>query len=295
MTLLLVNHHYVNSREGSGAIFPASVFEMIERAKQLEHDGFYYIQDFRNYYEFDYSSENKKFFHYTFDDGLREQYEAYDELQSAGYCPTYFISTEKYIKQSIDTVHLIHYIRHIYEDKKILEALDLRDFNTEHLIIKATKQYRYDTPETALIKYILNFEMDEAEVRYKLSTMLTDGCRQYFDDLYMDFAQLKELAGAAQIGSHSHNHRALGTLAQSELKKELHNSKSFFDSKNISVNMISYPYGGPSAIPDVNVVSEYYKFGITMKRDFNTDTTNKLLLNRVDTNEVKLGLYKNYV
>ena len=137
--------------------------------------------------------------------------------------------------------------------------------------------------------------MDREEVQYKLYSMLNDEDLQYFEDLYMDFAQLTELADAGRIGSHSHNHRALGTLAQKELKQELNNSKCFFDSKNISVNMISYPYGGPSAIPDVNVVSEYYKFGITMKRDFNTETTNKLLLNRVDTNEVKLGLYKNYV
>ena len=76
MTLLLVNHHYLYSREGKGAIFPATVCDMIDRAKQLEMDGFYYINDFRDYFDLDKSHKYQKFFHYTFDDGLREQYEA---------------------------------------------------------------------------------------------------------------------------------------------------------------------------------------------------------------------------
>lgn len=294
MTLLLVNHHYVHPREGEGAIFPVSVDEMISRAKQLERDGYHYLNNFRDYFEMDCKKNRGKFFHYTFDDGLKEQYASHEALASAGYGPTYFISTSKYLTGNVDIVHLIHYVRHKYDDKKILEVLDLKSFDIPLLQSKATRQYRYDTKEAALIKYILNFVMKENEVAPLLQRLLTDECLSYFDELYMTDQQIVELAADGRIGSHSHNHLALGTLLHSELRQELALSLNYFETKGIQVDAISYPYGGPSAVPDKDIVHDYFKFGITMNRDINTEETDHLLLNRVDTNEIKLGLYQNY-
>ena len=294
MTLLLVNHHYVHRRVGEGAIYPTSVKEMIERAKILEADGYVYIENYREYFQLTQSSEEVKFFHYTFDDGLREQYFAYEELCDAGYSPTFYISTAKYVLGKIDLVHLIHFMRHKHDDAKIIQFLGLSELDISVFKQDAVMQYRYDTPKRALIKYVLNFVLDEDEVRANLMAAMDEDDHKYFDELYMSYSQLHNLASDCRIGSHSHNHRALGVLSASQVKSELSNSKEFFTMRNMPVDSISFPYGGPSAIPDISLVREFFEFGITMQRDFNTRETNRLLLNRVDTNEVKSRLYRTY-
>jgi hypothetical protein len=288
MTLLLVNHHYTIPRIGQGAIYPCSVSDMVEKARYLVSIGYKYIDNFQDYFDKDLYDHNCKYFHYTFDDGLAEQYYAFEELSSYGYAPTYFISTKKYITKEPDIVHMIHYARHKYGpqklDKILLQSYDISNY----LVKRAREQYRYDSVDAATSKYLLNFALTQDQVRKIVMSILNPIDADYFQELYMDIKQLRNLCTESRVGSHASTHIALGTISAKNLITELSESKQFFNDQGFDVNSISYPYGGPTAIPDTKIVSEYYDYGISMQRSLNNQNTDRIRLNRIDTNDVKL-------
>jgi peptidoglycan/xylan/chitin deacetylase (PgdA/CDA1 family) len=100
---------------------------------------------------------------------------------------------------------------------------------------------------------------------------------------------LEEIKKLDFVGTHTHRHLPLATLPKKEIRKEIKKSLDYF--KDIKINSISYPYGGEKAVNKsvIEVVKEFkFKFGLTMFRGVNNNFKNRFLLNRIDTNDIKV-------
>ena len=105
---------------------------------------------------------------------------------------------------------------------------------------------------------------------------------------------IKSLGKTNQIGSHGKSHNPLGVMSNSDLKDEIETSVGILsDICGIRIRSISYPFGGPTAIPthDEDLKNSDLSFGLTMKRGLNhlENLSAPYLLNRVDTNDAPGG------
>ena len=103
-----------------------------------------------------------------------------------------------------------------------------------------------------------------------------------------------KLHNAGALGTHSASHRALGALEVSDAKDDIIRSVNFLQRvTGEQVPSISYPYGGPTAVP--NLDKAFYdslglKFGLTMFRGVNSlPVDDSFLIKRFDTNDVVGG------
>jgi peptidoglycan/xylan/chitin deacetylase (PgdA/CDA1 family) len=237
----------------------------------------------------------------TFDDGLKEQYVyALPILEEFNTSAVFFANSNNTKDKKVSTVHKIHLLRSIIDSKSILSRIE-KDTNTvltSNEKQKAQQIYTYDNPLSAELKYLLNYKID-FKLQEELITKLFDN---YFSEeetlqsLYMNKAQIIDLAQKESLGSHTHNHYPLSLINEDDIKFELNESKTYFESlTNNKVEMVAYPYGTNDAvnIEVANMAKQVgYKYGFTTNRGTNTTNENNLLFNRFDCNDLIGG--KNY-
>ena len=240
----------------------------------------------------------------TFDDGLCEQYEfAWPVLRRMGIPAIFFVNTCPIETATVSMVHKIHLLRaHIapvdflamLEHESRDEGIDIDiDIDAE----KATFHYKYDTRDTAQLKYLLNFVLD-ADQRDRLM----EACfRSFFSDressmsrqFYMDRAQIRDLADRGCVGSHAHEHVPLGLLADEKIVSNLHLSVERLNSwTGQSPFALSYPYGSREAcsVAAGEIAARFgFEFAFTMERAGNPDFRNPLFLARFDNNDLPGG------
>ena len=116
------------------------------------------------------------------------------------------------------------------------------------------------------------------------------------ETLYMTENHLKILAQEGMLGSHTHSHMALGLLAPESIDEELSKTKKYLEQlTKSSIMSVSYPFGNDFAcaepVPEL-AKKNGYSIGFTMQRGINRGDENKLLLKRLDCNDLPGG--KNY-
>jgi hypothetical protein len=158
-------------------------------------------------------------------------------------------------------------------------------------------QYRYDAPDVAKLKYLLNLGL-EPGLRDSLLDELFDEVfpgaeRKMSDELYMTRAQMKDLAEAGAIGNHSHEHLPLGLIPPAAAREQLQTAADFLEAwTGHRPFTFSYPYGSRAATsPAVGAIAAEsgYDFGFTMERAANRDFSEPVHLARFDTNDVPGG------
>jgi peptidoglycan/xylan/chitin deacetylase (PgdA/CDA1 family) len=239
----------------------------------------------------------------TFDDGLKEQLlEAAPILEQKGMRGVFFICTQPLKEGRALTVHKMHWLRATRPPDAFLDqvlevadaialALDLDQVDDE----AANQQYLYDDMATKRIKFLLNhlipFEDFERLIDEMFSREMDEAlfCRQ----LYMTEEDIQELSGRHSVGSHSHLHCPLAALSVDVLRDSLVQSRRILeDVTSQAVNLISYPYGGPTAVSwDVAEAARDAGFvaGFTMERSVNQTLFQPHLLARVSTNDAPGG------
>lgn len=237
----------------------------------------------------------------TFDDGLKEQFDlALPILNELNIPVIFFANSLNFEDKKVSTVHKIHLLRSIISTTEFLdkilkiEKVDFSDLEK----VKAKEIYRYDDENSAVLKYILNFKLNFKQQEGIIKNMFDLHFEEssVLESLYMSEENLKEIAKLGYLGSHTHSHYPLGLLNTEKIKFELENTKTFFERLTGSkVDLVSYPYGTPETCTDE--VAEMakkvgYKLGFTTNRGINTATSNHLLLNRFDCNDLLGG--KNY-
>ena len=297
MQLLIVNYHYIREDKYKGGIYPVSLDDLsvqIEKiSKQytfIDQKGI--VNEINSHKK---TNKNKKYCLLTFDDGLKEQMQAFDFLIKKGIPSMYYVPSNPIQNKTVLDIHKLHYVRSVMSDKEIYEYLEkhygisLHEFNDAHL----KNQYRYDNELARKVKYFLNFvlsDQDTSKVVSSLFKKLITNEEEFSKKLYMDADDIKKLALEDSLGTHGASHKPLDLMNLNNSKGDIDASIEFLESiTDYKIKSISYPYGGESAIPkDAAKVCDELKYGITMQRGVNNTTKefNRYLLKRIDTNDL---------
>jgi peptidoglycan/xylan/chitin deacetylase (PgdA/CDA1 family) len=301
--LTVSNYHYIRETfdHKYPSIFGVTPLQFENQIRLLKQSGdFIKIADFIDHTQ-EVLESKENYYLITFDDGLREQYDyAVPIMQSEAVDGLFFINTINHEEKRVSTVHKIHLLRSIVHPKemmaKILESypFDYQQKDKEN----AHKTYRFDTQESAEIKYFLNFLMSYEEKE----TLIKELFALYFDEkavtesLYMSEDQIKELAQKRYIGNHTHSHKPLGLFDEKTITHELAHSKQWLEKMTgTTIPTVSYPYG--NAIASSEVVQKKtqetgHTIGFTAMKGINTHAENVFALSRFDCNDLIGG--KNY-
>jgi peptidoglycan/xylan/chitin deacetylase (PgdA/CDA1 family) len=201
-------------------------------------------------------SPRRDLFLLTFDDGLRDHYEAAAPiLADRGIPGIFFLPTASLEEQVVLPVHMSHFLmarldleayRAQFEECMCTRGLDLGD--TSRYASKAEAAYVLDTPSVARFKYLVNFVLDES-VRDEILTELFDrhiGDRRSFSrQLYLSWEDARSMQDAGMVlGGHSHRHRPL-TGAHTDVTGDLTRCRHLLAERLHAQPLwpFSYPYG----------------------------------------------------
>jgi peptidoglycan/xylan/chitin deacetylase (PgdA/CDA1 family) len=303
--LLAINFHYIQpeDRFPYPGIFPTTADQLerqlIELGSQFE---FIRGQDLVNAVLEGTSLPDKACL-ITFDDGLKEQYQVaapiLEELTVSG---VFFICPQPIKETKALTVHKMHWLRATRSPEQFLEQilkaakslnlpLDLSRVDDE----VADQQYLYDDPATKRIKFMLNHMIPFDSYRRLIDTLFSQEKNEgeFCREMYMSEEEIISLSRKHTVGSHSYYHCPLSDLAPEILRRNLSQSREILAAiTEKPVNLISYPYGGPTAVS--MTVAEAAKAsgfvaGFTMERSINRSLVMPHLLARISTNDAPGG------
>ena len=240
----------------------------------------------------------------TFDDGLRSQYEnALPVLDRLGVPAIFFVSAQPLIEDHALTVHKIHYIRaNVAPDDLMAEMhrfLGDRGVSAGEIDAgreQAVATYRYDEPESALLKWYLNFGLERVEADRFVSPIFAKQVGNeaaWCERTYMRPEHVCDLARRGFLGNHSFEHLPLAMLEVGAMRDQLQRNQVELEKMGgVSVPYISFPYGGANAVDEREAVACAdigIKIGFTMERSLNSSLRQPLLFARIDTNDALGG------
>jgi peptidoglycan/xylan/chitin deacetylase (PgdA/CDA1 family) len=231
----------------------------------------------------------------TFDDGLRSQFEnALPVLDRLGVPALFFASPRPVLEGEALGVHKIHYVRARLSPERILEVVE--PHATAAALERARETYRYDEPDAALAKWILNFGLAPAVAEERVGSLfrgLVADEAAWCERSYIGRDGLRELAARGWLGNHGWSHRPLATLGAAQMRRDLGRSQSALEAiTGRPVPYVSYPYGGSNAVGAREAEAAGalgLRIGFTMERALNRTLEQPLLLARVDTNDAPGG------
>ncbi|MDX6514198.1 MAG: hypothetical protein QOE36_3702 [Gaiellaceae bacterium] len=238
----------------------------------------------------------------TFDDGLREQAElALPVLERLGVPAIFFVPGLPLEEGRALYVHKVHALRerlHESEFESLLhEALSARSIDPPSVDDEqARAHYRYDAPEAARVKYLLNMALPadarEPAIDELFARVFTDE-RDFCERLYMDAAQVCALERQGALGSHGYSHRPLALLSPEDAAADLARGADVLERvAGARPRAVSYPHGTRSTVdgPVARAAADAgFRLGLTMERALNRSLEQPLLLARVDANDAPGG------
>lgn len=300
MQLLIVNFHYVRDDKPQLGIYPIST-EDFRRQVELLGKLYRFVSQ-EQLIDLMYADSYPKcnYCLITFDDGFKEQWIALDILRQLSIPAVCFATTQPFMDKKAHDVHKMHYVYSQLEDNELYALLNKRfhieKYEFDNALI--AEEYRYDSLMKKKIKFFINFVLNEwdrhATVDYLFSQVEPDELA-FVHRLYMNQHDLKQLAEAGMLGTHTKTHRPLATLDWDSIEEEIAGSRKILEElTGASIHSISYPFGGPAAVsPEVANLARQsgMLYGLTMNRGINNDTTIRdgMLLRRVDTNDAPGG------
>jgi peptidoglycan/xylan/chitin deacetylase (PgdA/CDA1 family) len=300
MELLVVNYHYFRDETYPSGIYPINRAQLLRQVEELGKSyAFISHDDLKAFVQSD-ALPQRKYCLLTFDDGLKEQMEAFALLSAKGVPSVYYVPTNPLATATVLDVHKMHYIRTRFTDDELFammdSAYDISQHDFDHASLAT--QYRYDTTVAKKVKYFLNFEMEVSEKEQfidRIFSPLVEDESAFAKELYMNADDLRTLARAGALGSHGATHRPLARMTAEEARRDIAQSLCFLKSHTGSkVSSFSYPYGGTTAVAEHlgDILQENgVTFAFTMERGVNRDLDFRraFFLKRVDTNDAPGG------
>jgi peptidoglycan/xylan/chitin deacetylase (PgdA/CDA1 family) len=241
----------------------------------------------------------------TLDDGLKEQYEhAWPVLWQLGIPAIFFVNTAPIVLGTVSTVHKIHLLRSEMSSTQFLALLEQHAsrLGIEITLRKESAQaaashYRYDSPEIAHLKYLLNFLLGPEQCERLINSCFEEqfpgqeaGISR---ELYLDSRRIAELGRHDCIGTHSHEHLPLGLLPDHQIERQIQLSLDLLESwTERRPCALSYPYGSAEACSRqaARIAARLgILFAFTMERAGNPMLDDPLLLARFDNNDMPGG------
>jgi len=192
----------------------------------------------------------------TFDDGLKDHYSnvlpVLVEMRTPGL---FFLITSCIEEKRIAAVHKNHLLMAELQfnglRQEVMKALSEQcpEIDTAVGFDEARRSYRWDSPEVAVFKYIVNFRAPASardEILETLFARYLGDERDFASDLYMTWPEAREMQSLGMvIGGHSHNHVALATLDHQGQRADVRMCAQLLKSRLQSQELwpFSYPYG----------------------------------------------------
>jgi peptidoglycan/xylan/chitin deacetylase (PgdA/CDA1 family) len=303
--LLLINYHYIRDPHGHPhpGIHPIS---MAALAKQV--DGLLAALHPASIEEFaDYAAGHDRLpgpaFFLTFDDGMVDHVHAAREvLAPRGLQAGFFVSSRPLAEDKAIGTHKLHWLRATTPPEQFREdfldrlpGLWRTRLKDPELAQAAAETNRYDRPETAQLKYMINFHLPYELMDEITSQMLRERDvdeAEFCRELYMNAEHLRELERMGhRIGCHGHAHQPMSRMSPDALDADFARSQDCLSAiVGHPLNWLAYPWGNDWAIPrDADKLCRAHGFdlAITLKRAWNDGRQSPYLLNRCNTNEVE--------
>jgi peptidoglycan/xylan/chitin deacetylase (PgdA/CDA1 family) len=296
MVLLAVGYHYVAAEPPAEprAIFPVTVDGLAAQLELLGRSFEFVSRDELLAAVAGEASLPERACAVTFDDGLRCQLDlALPVLERLGVPAIFFVAGKPLAEERVLYVHKVHALRERVADAELLALVGAPDVSAK----VAQEHYRYDEPDAARLKYLLNMALPlderEAVVGAAFSEVFPDEA-SFARELYMsseDVARLEHDHRA--VGAHSYAHEPLARLDDASLDADLDAVASLLaDVTGARPRSLSYPHGTPSTV-DSRVAGRAavagFEVGFTMERALNATLEEPLLLGRLDANDAPGG------
>ena len=203
----------------------------------------------------------------TFDDGLKDHYTEVLPLLSEHRIEGLFFLITSCLDGRVVSVHKNHFLMAALEFDEYREAFleRLAELSPETGTAVDLKQvqhaYRWDPPEVAAFKYLLNFKIEETLRDQILDDLFIEylGDEEAFArDLYLSWDEALEMQKYGMVmGGHSHNHVALATMDASRQRADLKTCTTILRGKLKPQNFwpFSYPYGKTNSFNSLTVES----------------------------------------
>ena len=239
----------------------------------------------------------------TFDDGLKDHFtDVLPILASDNIQGLFFITTACLEEHRVLAVHKNHFLmaelgftkyrQEFLNELKVLQP----DFSIATDTSQAKITYRFDEPDVAVFKYLLNFQLPD-QLRQKILDRLFERflgreC-EFAKELYLNWEEARTMQAAGMlIGGHSHNHVALATMGDAGQREDLECSMGLLR-KRLATQQnwpFSYPYGNPADSFDDCTVATIRQLDVacafTTERGTNSPGQDLFRLHRIDTNDV---------
>ena len=303
--LAAVNHHYIRTSfdHKYPSIFGLTPEQFEQKLLALQAIGTFVSQEEIKNAILTFQPLPEKSLVITFDDGLAEQFElALPILQKHGVPAVFFISSSTLEEARVLNVHKVHLIRSELSPAEMLAALT--HFTAEQGITidqasaktQGVAHYKYDTPEAAELKYMLNFLLDRVHqdrfVDDLFQKVFSGREAEIHGQLYMNREQIKTLGDLGYLGSHGHDHDPIGLKDVEEQIRQVSKSKALIEAAaEKEIYSFSYPYGAFDACNKMAGVLEEHDFvmAFTMERAVNSTLDNPYYFSRFDNNDMPLG------
>ncbi len=304
--LIAVNYHYLRPPDDSraaAAIHPTTPAELARQIDLLARCGtFVSAQDVVDALDGRRPLPPRALL-LTFDDGLAEQFEhGWPLLVRLGVPAVFFVNTAPLVDGRLAGVHRIHFLRAHCGPDVLRSAVrgatpQCGPQEPAAMRARAIAHYRYDDPDTAELKYLLNFAIDPGERDRRLAALFAEAVGRDEADvaagLYMSWDMLRALGAAGCLGCHTHSHLPLGRQPPGVVDAEIAESMAVLTARTgVQPAGISYPYGSKDACGPVVAAAAARagcRFGFTMERAGNADLRRPLLLARIDHNDAPGG------
>jgi peptidoglycan/xylan/chitin deacetylase (PgdA/CDA1 family) len=192
----------------------------------------------------------------TFDDGFKEHYTdvlpilAKKRVQGIFFVPTVCIEQDRMLP-----VHKNHFLMAAFDFANYRESFLVQlerfapGFETSIDSAKATSTYRWDAPEVASFKFMLNFYVPDALREQIMNLLFIENFGDeaaFARELYLNWNEAQQMQVAGMVlGGHSHNHTALATLSDDRQCADLSECTAILRRrlKPQPIWAFSYPYG----------------------------------------------------
>jgi peptidoglycan/xylan/chitin deacetylase (PgdA/CDA1 family) len=293
--LLAVGYHYVSVDPAASprAIFPVTTRDL---AAQLELLGRSYEFVARDELLAAVAGETTlpdRACVVTFDDGLRCQVElALPVLERLGIPAIFFVPGRPLAERRVLYVHNVHALRERVADDELLRLAAAPEVPLD----VAREHYRYDEPDAARLKYLLNMALSHEErervVGPAFGEVFPDE-QAFARELYMSPDDVRGLEARGALGAHSYAHEPLAPMGREELDRDLERVTSVLEEiAGARPRTFSYPHGTSSTV-DVGTARRLaaagYEVAFTMERALNRSLAEPLLLGRLDANDAPGG------